>query len=94
MSYCIKDYRLNYYLLHSYPTRLEVDKANFTRLHQLATEAHNYLAMDLPGVDEKGQQVSMDHAKKLLERLIAPSELTVKVSFPACSMPHSTSPPW
>jgi hypothetical protein len=62
-----------------YPTRREVDWANTRRLHAIQAEPKTYLAHDTPGVSDDGQRVTQDGAARLLERLIAPKELTLKV---------------
>lgn len=64
-----------------YPTRKEVDNANETQLRQIASDAHVYSSLDLPGVDSKGQPVSAQAVERLLERMIAAKSLTLKVSI-------------
>ncbi|KAI0733984.1 hypothetical protein C8Q72DRAFT_771378, partial [Fomitopsis betulina] len=68
-----------------FPTRREVDNANSARLAQLSGSSQRYLAIDRPGVDAKGNQIPLVKARELLDRLVAPKELTLKVSqLPRC----------
>jgi len=62
-----------------YPTRLQVDQANETRLHRLPGDAHTYQSMDLPGYDSKGEKVSEQTMERILERLIASKTISLKV---------------
>lgn len=64
---------------HSFSTRREVDNANFTRSNHLNTEAHTYVAMEYPGIDSKGERVSKEHMERLLERLVVPNTIQLKV---------------
>ncbi|EIN13411.1 hypothetical protein PUNSTDRAFT_41012 [Punctularia strigosozonata HHB-11173 SS5] len=61
-----------------YPTRREVDSANQTRLRQLPGDPRQYKALDVPGYDDNGNRLPIDKTKKLLERLVAPEEITLK----------------
>lgn len=62
-----------------FSTRREVDNANFTRSNHLNTEAHTYVAMEYPGIDSKGERVSKEHMERLLERLVVPNTIQLKV---------------
>jgi hypothetical protein len=42
------------------------------------------VALDIPGYDDKGNRLPVDQMKKLLERLVAPEEITLKVKHPKC----------
>ncbi|KAG7099567.1 hypothetical protein E1B28_001399 [Marasmius oreades] len=62
-----------------FPTRQEVDRANSTRLNKLQSEEVIYQAQDIPGTDADGNQVPWATASSLLNRLIVPKILSVKV---------------
>lgn len=63
-----------------FPTRREVDGANSRRLAQLTTEPQTYSAIDTPGWDEqKEEYIPLDVMEKLVERLVAPKSVTLKV---------------
>lgn len=64
---------------HSYPTRKEVQAANEARLMTLASPEHTYKASDEPGLDDAGNPVSTERAKTILNRLVVPEEITLKV---------------
>jgi ATP-dependent DNA helicase PIF1 len=63
----------------SYPTRREVESANNRRLNALKTETQTYRSHDIPGRTDDGQRVSQEGAARLLEKLIATREITLKV---------------
>jgi len=56
-----------------------VDNANFTRLKQLNTEHRTYQAMDSPGIDSNGGRVIKERMERLLERLVVPKSIQLKV---------------
>jgi len=62
-----------------FPTRAEVDYANRTRLEQLPDKPHIYEARDIPGLDSNGKRVSIAHMERLLDRMVAPKILELKV---------------
>ena len=65
--------------MHSFPTRREVDNANSARLAQLPGPSQRYLAIDRPGTNDKGSFIPLTKARELLDRLVAPKDLTLKV---------------
>ncbi|CCM00349.1 uncharacterized protein FIBRA_02379 [Fibroporia radiculosa] len=62
-----------------FPTRREVDNANHHRLSKLSGDPHQYKAADIPGRDENDKPIPLHEMDKLLERLIAPKLLALKV---------------
>lgn len=70
---------LDGFLISRYPIRNEVKSANESRLMQLRTEPHTFVALDIPGEDDDGRVPSRDVVARLLERLVAPQTLTLKV---------------
>jgi hypothetical protein len=62
----------------SYPTRVQVDTANHTRLQRLPGQAHTYQSLDTPGQDDKGERVSENRATQLLNGLVVQRELRLK----------------
>lgn len=68
-----------YLLLCSYPTRREVDNANNSRLQNLSGDPQTYVAYDRPGLDEEGNRIPWNKVEKLLERLVAPKQIILKV---------------
>ena len=67
-------------LAHRFPTRAEVERANSARLKGITSVTYTYTAEDRPGFDSSGRRVSPDIMKRLLERLVAPPTVTLKVS--------------
>ncbi|KAH0590266.1 hypothetical protein H2248_012563 [Termitomyces sp. 'cryptogamus'] len=63
----------------SFSTRSEVDNANTFRLGQLKTEARIYTANDIPGTDSNGVRVTPVQMARLLERLVVPKKIHLKV---------------
>jgi ATP-dependent DNA helicase PIF1 len=63
-----------------YPTRREVDYSNQRRLNAIKAEIHRYDALDKPGRTDDGKPVSQEQANKVLERLMAPGRIMLKVS--------------
>lgn len=59
--------------------RNEVDGANSARLKNLNGCAHTYQSRDRPGVDVDGKVVSSQQMDRLLERLVAPKLIQLKV---------------
>ncbi|KAJ8468581.1 hypothetical protein ONZ45_g17199 [Pleurotus djamor] len=62
-----------------FPTRREVALANQTRLDALPGKPVVYRANDRPGIDANGRPVSKEAMIRLLERLVAPNEIVLKV---------------
>jgi hypothetical protein len=67
--------------LRRFSTRREVDNANRTRLRQLDATTHTYEAEEYPGIDSNGNRVGIEAMGRLLERLIVPKSIQLKV-FP------------
>lgn len=63
----------------SFPLRTEVEGCNNGRLNALGGSPHVYHSVDSRGYNAKGELVERDTAKRLLERLIASSEIALKV---------------
>lgn len=53
---------------------------NHNRLKSINSTPHEYKATDRPGRDEKGNDISLEKMNRLLERLVAPKTITLKVS--------------
>jgi len=62
-----------------YPTRVEVERANCSKLDALNSPAFRYDATDTPGIDSYGKEVSDLQMQSLLDRLVAPRSLLLKV---------------
>lgn len=56
-----------------------MDNANVSRLRQLTTDLHTYDALEYPGVDSKGEKVTREQMGRLLERLVVPKSIHLKV---------------
>lgn len=67
-------------LLTSFPLRAEVEGHNNSRLDELTGNAHIYHSMDSRGYNAKGELVEKEMAQRLLERLVAPRSLSLKVT--------------
>lgn len=63
-----------------FPTRREVDAANTSRLNRIKEEPRQYVATDVPGYDPEGKPISFQQMERLLERLVAPKCIILKVS--------------
>lgn len=59
--------------------RFEVESANNSRLHKLPSDLVEYKSSDRPGIDSNGKIVSITTMVKLLERMLAMSQLQLKV---------------
>ncbi len=68
---------------NSFPTRNEVDVANRNRLNQIKDRARQYNAIDAPGYDDYGRQIPPERVDRLLERLVAPKNIVLKVPLAA-----------
>lgn len=64
-----------------FPHREQVDGANRTRLSQLPGESQIYVAFDTTGTDLNGNKVNDVQRDRLLDRLVVPKILTLKVSI-------------
>lgn len=62
-----------------YPTRAEVERANCSKLDALNSPAFRYDATDIPGIDSYGKEVTNLQMQSLLDRLVAPRSLLLKV---------------
>ncbi|KAL4268423.1 ATP-dependent DNA helicase PIF1 [Pleurotus pulmonarius] len=62
-----------------FPTRSEVANANRTRLNALPGRPLLYPACDVPGTNSNGQPIHPDAMARLLERLVVPKEVILKV---------------
>lgn len=67
------------YLTSSFPLREQVHEANQTKLRRIIGTPHPYEAIDVAGHDIRNNQISIVQAKKLLDRLIAPETIELKV---------------
>lgn len=47
----------------------------------LKEPTHRYPAMDMPGYDDRGYPIAMRKVEQLLERLVAPKVIELKVSI-------------
>ena len=65
--------------MYRFPLRDEVHKANARRLASLSGNGHRYIAADSPGYNELGKKLSVKEATVILDRLVAPREVTLKV---------------
>ncbi|KAJ7770822.1 hypothetical protein DFH07DRAFT_256083 [Mycena maculata] len=68
-------------------TRAEVDRVNNSRLDKLPGECQTYLAMEYRGINSKGERVSQEQMGKLLDRLVVPKLIRLKV----CLLPRFTT---
>ncbi|KAJ3918616.1 hypothetical protein F5877DRAFT_42202 [Lentinula edodes] len=64
-----------------FPHRADVDRANNTRLSSLPGDSHTYRAMDIPGTDANGNTLNYAQMERLLERLVVPQSITLKVDL-------------
>ena len=72
-------------VVHRYPTRNEVERANNTRLAQITEDPVYFRAVDRPGLDEEGNpRVSLQEMERLLDRLVALPTLVLKVIQVTC----------
>lgn len=62
-----------------FPTRREVDACNSKRLGALKEKTERYEAMDMPGHDDQGRPIPWNIVERLVERLIAPKVIDLKV---------------
>ncbi|KAG8903521.1 hypothetical protein FRB99_003177 [Tulasnella sp. 403] len=61
-----------------FPLKQQVDRANMERLNSLPGRTYKFHAKDSPGVDGAGKPITRDEADKLLERLVALKELSLR----------------
>ncbi|KAJ4476616.1 hypothetical protein J3R30DRAFT_309841 [Lentinula aciculospora] len=64
-----------------FPHRADVDRANNTRLQSLPRDSHTYQALDIPGTDTQGNTLTYTQMDRLLERLVVPKIITLKVGL-------------
>lgn len=57
-----------------------MEGCNNRRLNELTGEIHTYHAMDSRGYNAKGNPVDKEMAQRLLDRLVAPREISLKVA--------------
>lgn len=62
-----------------FPLKSQVELCNKTHLDVLPGEIFTYTAMESRGFNMYGERISFDAAGRLLERLVAPREITLKV---------------
>ncbi|KAF8272916.1 hypothetical protein EI94DRAFT_1677246 [Lactarius quietus] len=67
-----------------YPTRVEVEEANDTRLAQITENTVYFYAEDRPGFDERGERVSSRKMARLLNRLVALPTVVLRVIRSTC----------
>jgi hypothetical protein len=63
----------------SFPLRAEVEGCNNQRLKELTGEIQTYQAMDSRGYDASGEPIDKETAQRLLDRLVARREISLKV---------------
>ncbi|KAK7064560.1 P-loop containing nucleoside triphosphate hydrolase protein [Favolaschia claudopus] len=59
--------------------RDEVDRVNITRLNDLPGNCETYQAHDMAGLNSKNERISTQQMDKLLERLVVPKSIGLKV---------------
>jgi ATP-dependent DNA helicase PIF1 len=62
-----------------FPLRAEVEGHNKSRLNELTGNTHIYCSMDSRGYNAKGEQLEKEMAQRLLERLVAPRSISLKI---------------
>jgi hypothetical protein len=65
--------------VHRFPLKSEVESCNKTHLNVLSGEQLTYSAMDSRGFDMSIKRISLDVANKLLDRLVVPKVISLKV---------------
>ncbi len=60
--------------------------ANAYRLRAIDAQPFQYDATDIPGYNSNGYRITREEMKKLLERLVAPESITLKVISIDCDM--------
>ena len=63
----------------SFPLRAEVEGCNNKRLSELTGDIQTYHAMDSRGYNAKGDPIDKEMAQRLLDRLVARPEISLKV---------------
>ena len=76
--------------MQRFPIRAEVEAANNQRLDKLADPTHVYQAEDRPGVDVRGNPISRQTMLQLLDRLVVPREISLKVCTFLCTVTVSS----
>lgn len=64
----------------SFPLRAEVEGCNNKRLGELTGDIQIYHAMDSRGYNTKGDPIDKEMAQRLLDRLVARPEISLKVT--------------
>lgn len=67
-----------------FPTRREVDRRNHACLNAIKLPPREYMASDMPSLDEFGHTLKGERYEMVLAKMMAPSRLILKV-FPPCS---------
>jgi ATP-dependent DNA helicase PIF1 len=67
-------------IVHRFPLKSQVESCNKTHLDVLPGEILTYTAMESRGFNMYGERILVDAAGRLLERLVAPREISLKVS--------------
>jgi ATP-dependent DNA helicase PIF1 len=65
---------------YSYPLRAEVENCNNKRLDELTGSIQEYKAVDSAGYDVHGVHIPFEQASQLLQRMVAPQEISLKVN--------------
>lgn len=65
--------------LPRFPLKSQVERHNLECLGKLEGEAVVYKAMDARGIDMYGDRLTVTQAEKLLEKLVCPKEVPLKV---------------
>ena len=76
-------FRPSYIEMQRFPLRSQVQECNRRRLRELPGPSVTYQAMDSAGYDVDGNRIPREQAFRLLDRLIALNEITVKVGMKA-----------
>ncbi len=59
-----------------------MESANSRRLAQIDASPHGFNAIDIAGWDDDGDRIFVEKMEKLLDRLVAPKSITLKVLCP------------
>lgn len=65
-----------------FPTKREVDRRNHACLSLIDSKPYDYYSVDVPGLDEFGQLPKGERLTALLDRMMSPSRLILKVCSP------------
>ena len=70
---------LSWTLRIRFPTKAEVERRNHACLNAIRSRPYQYKSLDTPGCDQFGQLHNGDKLGAILDRLIAPSSVSLKV---------------